>query len=237
VDDDAADSEGDVERKALQAANKCKQLIVADFAPRDIFRFSTFHKIAKELGRKLLITKQDAYLIRKLRAIPQLKDLLPPISDDSILIYKDRKDTGTYRSGDYDTWEREFLPLQNTVRSDYVQQNQSKIIACMSFFDINELIDMKPNSGSIYIESISEPHNEEQEIDVERLNNWLDFFGLRKLHYHSSGHANATDLKSVIQRTQPKRLIPIHSERPELFKDIHSNVTLVQLGQRVDTQK
>jgi mRNA degradation ribonuclease J1/J2 len=59
VDEDSAHSEGDVKRKALEAANKCKQLIVADFAPRDIFRFSTFHKIAKELVGKLLITKQD----------------------------------------------------------------------------------------------------------------------------------------------------------------------------------
>jgi hypothetical protein len=44
-------------------------------------------------------------------------------------------------------------------------------ISCMGFFDISELIDMKTKAGSIYIESTSEPHDEEQEIDVERLNN------------------------------------------------------------------
>jgi len=235
VDDNTTNSEEDVKTKTLEVASKCNKLIVADFAPRDIFRFSTFHQIAKELNRKLLITKQDAYLISELSANKQLRAFLPSISDDSILIYVDRKDTGTYRTADYDTWEREFVTHQNAVRSDYVRKNQGKIIACMSFFDINELIDIKPKSGSIYIESISEPHNEEQEIDVERLNNWLNFFGLKKFHFHSSGHANAIDLKSVIQTVRPKRLIPIHSEQPALFKSMHDNITFVELGHTITT--
>lgn len=235
VDDNTTNSEEDVKTKALEVASKCDKLIVADFAPRDIFRFSTFHQIAKELDRKLLITKQDAYLINELGAIKQLRAFLPSINDDSILIYVDRKDTGTYRTTDYDPWEREFVTHQNAARSDYVRKNQGKIIACMGFFDINELIDIKPKNGSIYIESISEPHNEEQEIDVERLNNWLDFFGLKKFHFHSSGHANAIDLKSVIQTVRPKRLIPIHSEQPALFKSMHDNVTFVELGHTITT--
>jgi len=234
IDDNDRSSEADVKKRTLEVARKCKQLIVADFAPRDVFRLSTFHQIAKELGRKLLITKQDAYLMRELRKTPSLQGLLPSIDDDSILIYVDRKKSGTYRSGDYGTWEREFLTLSNSVRSDYVHDHQGSIIACMGFFDINELIDIKPKKGSIYIESISEPHNEEQEIDVDRLNNWLDFFRLRKFHFHSSGHAGANDLRSMAQTVKPKRLIPIHTEKPRLFTDIHQNVTLVQLGDTID---
>jgi ribonuclease J len=235
VDETTTSSENDVKTKSLQTAGKCKGLIVADFAPRDVFRLSTFHAIAKELGRKLLIMKQDAYLINQLREVPLLGDLLPPIDDASILVYVERKGSGTYRDVDYRTWEREFLSLPNAVQSDYVQKNQSKIMACMGFFDINELIDMGPKAGSIYIESTSEPHNEEQEIDVERLNNWLDFFGLAKFHFHSSGHASATDVKSLIQTAQPKCVIPIHTEQPKLFRGMHTNVRLVQTGQTIDT--
>jgi ribonuclease J len=233
IDDDDRSSEADVKKKVLRVVRKCKQLIVADFAPRDVFRLSTFHQIAKQLGRRLLITKQDAYLVRELRKIPSLQSLLPSIDDDSILIYVDRKRSGTYQSGDYGTWEREFLTLSNSVRSDYVHEHQGSIMACMGFFDINELIDIKPKKGSIYVESISEPHNEEQEIDVERLNNWLDFFGLAKFHFHSSGHACAADLKSIAQKVRPKRLIPIHTEHPAFFREIHDDVTLVKRGQTI----
>ncbi len=233
INDYETSSEEGVKSNALEVASKCNQLIIADFAPRDVFRFSTFHEIAKQLDRRLLITKQDAYLIRELRNIEQLRSVLPPIDDESLLVYVDRKDTGTYRSADYDTWEREFLTMSSAVRANYIHQNQSEIIACMSFFDINELIDIKPREGSIYIESVSEPHNEEQEIDVERLNNWLDFFGLRKFHFHSSGHANATDLQFIVQNVKAKQLIPIHTEHPSLFNDIHDDVNIVRLGETI----
>jgi ribonuclease J len=226
-------SENDVKTRSLEAASKCKGLIVADFAARDLFRFSTFYQVARQLERKLLIMKQDAYLITQLRQVQPLRSLLPPIDDDSILIYVERKGSGTYRDIDYRTWEREFLSLPNSVQSDYVQKNQDKIMACMSFFDINELIDMKPKTGSMYIESTSEPHNEEQEIDVERLNNWLDFFELTKFHFHSSGHASGADLKLVMQTVKPKCLIPIHTEQPKLFGDMHRNVKHVQVGQTI----
>jgi len=236
IDDYATDSEEDVKRRALRVARKCKQLIVADFAPRDVFRFCTFYHIAEDLQRKLLITKQDAYLIREIGKVQSLQGLLPSINDDSILVYVDKKDTGTYRQGDYEVWERELLTLPNAVKSHYVHEHQNQVIACMSFFDINELVDIKPKGGSIYIESISEPHTEEQEIDVERLNNWLDFFGLTKFHFHSSGHADANDLEKIVHKINPRRLIPVHTQRPTVFESVHDNVTLVRLGDTIITQ-
>jgi len=233
IDDNTANTEEDVKENALEVAQRCKKLIIADFAPRDVFRLATFHQIAKEIDRKLLIMKQDAYLIRELRKAPSLQSVLPSIDDNSILVYIDRKDSGTYRSKDYEKWEQEFVGLPNAVKSDYVHQNQAEVIACLGFFDINELIDVRPAKGSIYIESISEPHDEEQQIDLQRLNNWLDFFGLEKSHFHSSGHACATDLKSIAQKAGPRHLIPIHTKQPTLFRQIHDDVTIVQPGQTV----
>jgi len=83
---------------------------------------------------------------------------------------------------------------------------------------------------------MSEPHNEEQEIDVQRLNNWLDFFSLQKYHFHTSGHANTTDLESIVRGVNPKRLIPIHTKEPALFKGLPVNTTTVQLGQKMILQ-
>jgi mRNA degradation ribonuclease J1/J2 len=34
------------------------------------------------------------------------------------------------------------------------------------------------------------------------------------------GHLCGADLKQMIQQINPKYLIPIHTEKPELFKDI-----------------
>ena len=96
-------------------------------------------------------------------------------------------------------------------------------------FDITELIDIRPNPGSVYVHSRSEPHNEEQRIDEERLDNWLRRFDVPRLHAHASGHANYLDLMRMVGDIKPKKLIPIHIERPELFKLIHENVEYPQL--------
>jgi len=99
----------------------------------------------------------------------------------------------------------------------------------LTFFDMNELIDIGPSYGSIYIHSTSEPHNEEQIIDEKRLNHWIDFFGLPKHHFHCSGHASGKEIHKIIQTINPEELMPIHTEQPELFQKMHDNVKMPKL--------
>lgn len=119
--------------------------------------------------------------------------------------------------------------MPNAVDGDFVHRNQGELIVHLGFFDINELIDIRPNPGSVYIQSTSEPHNEEQRIDEERLDNWLRLFDVPRLHAHASGHANYLDLMRMVGDIKPKKLIPIHTEHPKLFKLIHENVEYTQL--------
>jgi len=229
IDEEKSHTEDDVAENANKVISQCKQLVVADFAYKDFHRFMTFYHVAKENDRKIMISKRHAYLLKELRGIPELKTDVPQIDDENILIYVDRRKTGRFEESDYDPWEREFLRMHNAVTPDWVHKNQEKIIACFTFFDINELIDIKPNTGSIYVHSASEPHNEEQTIDEQRLNNWIDFFQLEKHHFHASGHASGTEIRQIIETINPKELIPIHTEQPELFKKIHDNVKMPKL--------
>ena len=48
----------------------------------------------------------------------------------------------------------------------------------------------------------------------EKMNNWLEQFGLERIHAHGSGHASGMDFNEI----KPKALIPIHIEYPSLFK-------------------
>lgn len=43
---------------------------------------------------------------------------------------------------------------------------------------------------------------------------------------HTSGHADAKDLKRLINAVRPKRLIPIHTIVPEKFNDLGIETTL-----------
>jgi len=224
IDERKSGSEELVAEGANKVVSKCKHLVVVDFAYKDLDRFLTFYKVAKENGRKIVVSKRHAFLLEELQNVFALKESIPETNDENILIYIDRKDTGRFVESDYDNWEERFLDMANAVKADWIRENQAEALICLSFFDVNELIDIAPNPGSIYVHSTSEPHNEEQVFDEQRLNNWIDFFSLKKHHFHCSGHADGKEIREMIQTINPKELMPIHTQHPELFKKIHGKV-------------
>ena len=83
---------------------------------------------------------------------------------------------------------------------------------------MNEMVEIQPEPGSVYILSQSEPFNEEMEIDYNKLLNWLEFCGLPLYQVHASGHIKPVQLKQAIAEINPKKLYPIHTERPKLLE-------------------
>jgi ribonuclease J len=122
------------------------------------------------------------------------------------------------------------------VTAPEIQACSDGYILCFSFWDAKNLIDIKPQGG-LYIFSTSEAHNEEQQLDVWRLHNWIEHFGLtpkglprgksrgrkwkipeEEQNLHSSGHASGKELFSLVRSIAPKILVPIHTLKPGLFK-------------------
>jgi ribonuclease J len=103
-----------------------------------------------------------------------------------------------------------------------------------SYWDANELFDLiNPNSHqkTRYISASTEPFNEEMEIDEAKMVNWLDFFNIdydyelknrQKIFVrrHVSGHASKPELKELIEKINPARIIPIHTETPKHFEEM-----------------
>lgn len=79
-----------------------------------------------------------------------------------------------------------------------------------------------PNSKgkARYIHSASEPYTEEQEISQDRVDAWLEHFGMHKFQSHCSGHARGRDLLDTVKEVNAKTLYPIHTEHPEIYQKI-----------------
>jgi ribonuclease J len=228
-------SEQEVMEKGLKAIQGVKGLVIADFSARDADRLLTFLDIARETGRKLVILPKDAYLLKTIRLIePETPDIA---ADDNIVIYQEMT------SSPYpDIWMRKLFAdyADKTVLADDVRKAQDEYILSFSFFDVNELPSIVPETGSMYVYSSSEPHDEEQEIDFRRLTNWLEHFGMgsyglpkekngkweipeSELGMHASGHACGTDLFEIVSRISPDMLIPVHSLHPDKYKKQFEN--------------
>jgi ribonuclease J len=229
----------------LKAVRQAKGLVIADFGARNTERLATFHKIAIETGRKLVIMGKDAYLLDAMHLASEKVPSLGHATD--VLIYKDFKSRVS-------SWEAEIHRRYSDklILSSYVREHAGDIILCFSFWDSLDLIDIAPKGG-IYIYSSSEVFDEEGATDMRRLTNWIAHFGIRGIGlpreelnwairedekgYHSSGHACGADLLNLIRQINPKILIPIHTEDPNYFvqnlKDTSIEVRVPTEGQEM----
>jgi ribonuclease J len=162
-----------------------------------------------------------------LKQLEGTDDTVPSLGDESITIYIDRKGWGLITKPDYpgsiaeqeySSWEREFLSYSNRVTCNDIHRHQSDFIVRIDFFDLTDLINIRPYDGSCYIRSVTEPFDDEGEIEKGRVENWLKYFGLYPYEQiHASGHASGPEIKQLIEDINPKLVFPVHTEHPELF--------------------
>ncbi|MEW6095283.1 MAG: MBL fold metallo-hydrolase [bacterium] len=241
IEEEPGLSEEDVKEQALELISNTDKLAFVTFGGRDLDRMYTFYQVAKENNRNLVITTKQTYLLELLSQYPHHDFPIVPL--DEVLIYISRKKDGIYQEKDYDKWERKYLSYSNVINASDVNREQAKIIMSLDFFQINELIDIQPAPGAYYIHSISEPFNEEMEIDAKILDNWLKHFRFTKSpmndkhHYyyqiHASGHASGQELKELIQQINPAQLFPIHTQRPDLFQEMGVEMVKVEYGKKI----
>jgi len=234
--DDTNVSEREVYENAKAIVEDAKGLVVADFSSRNFERLNIFKKIADKSGRELVITPKVAYLLHALKLVDGVDRL------DGLKIYENFKAT-------MQKWEQ--VVIMDNYSDLYtspleIRKNQENYILCFSFYDLPHLIDIMPNGGT-YIYSSSEAYGEEQEFSFLRLWNWLQYFGFEVHGFridmngnlifdgglHASGHISRKELIEVIEKIDPDRIIPVHTENPMWFAENFENTVVVKDGETV----
>ena len=224
-----------VKERAGEVISKTKGLVIADFSIRDVNRCLTFYNLAKENSRKFVISLKDAYLMN---AMHEIGMPVPAITDENIFIYLKKKKSGTYIDKDYsERWIKKIMQMRGvkTVKASDIRKQENAFVMVMRYWDLQELIDLRPSSESKYIHSSSEAHTEEQEIDEWRMDNWLKLFNLYpRVHIHASGHARKEDLFKIVSDINPKIIIPVHTEHPEEYVyEFGNKVKIVNEGESI----
>ena len=246
-------SEQEVEDKALEEVQKTHGLVIADFGMKDLDRLMTVQRVARETGRRLAILPRDAYIVRLAQeaGYPTID-----LEDPNLVLYVKRAGSGTYDKGDIKRdwiwstllrfsggdWDSADPKARHDATEDVlhgscprvvsagkVAAHQSDYLLSLGYWDIQELCDLHPEPGSLYIHSSAEAFNEEMSWSQERLARWLDLSGMNSVHIHASGHAPPEDLFRIVEELAPTHVYPIHTEHAERyieqFGDIVSLVT------------
>ncbi|MBC7228604.1 MAG: MBL fold metallo-hydrolase [Thermoflexales bacterium] len=226
-------TEGEVHERCLRAVREATgQLVVADFAPRNVERLKTFLEIAQQTGRCLVIQPKDAYLLSAMRlAEPQA---VPDLSTEPHLaLYEDPKS----RQNEWEKVTRQAYGEKLVGPAQIRNRPGDYILAC-SLWDMADLLDLEylleKRPGGVYIYSNSKAYDEEQKIDLARLWNWIEHFGMRPVGlrrdsrtgevdvepgYHASGHASGPELIQFVREVRPRLLIPVHTECPQRWQE------------------
>lgn len=228
TEESTTESEELVYNKSNNVVSRRNNIIFADFNFKDVDRVRTFYNVARENGRKLVVKIKDCYYLKYLSQDPTLD--IPNFDDEDIVIYKPKQRSGTYQSSDYYGEDRVFAGLPNAKTAGEISLEPHKYLCALGYFSFNVLIDMKPKNGTVYIHSASEPYNEEQVLSQERVDNWLDRFGMTKFQIHCSGHAKGEDLLNAVKEIDAKMLYPIHTEHPTEYIKATNKMTIVEEG-------
>jgi ribonuclease J len=235
--DHSATTEGEVLDNLHSFYRTAQGLVIADFGPRNVVRLLSFLEASTQVGRRLVITAKDAFLLEALRLADS--SIPDPLHDPRIAIYYKRRSKPS-------NWEEDLRQRSNFPEggcwalSEQIAASPQDYTVCFSYFDLQELIDIDPQGGS-YILSSCEPINEEMEVDEKRLMAWVNQFRLTprgaltdERGFHASGHIDGAGLIRMIETVQPRALIPVHTEQPEFFQQHFGNLMKVILPVKGD---
>ncbi|MGB9683244.1 MAG: ribonuclease J [bacterium] len=217
-----------------EVKNNSRRLIIADFPLRHLERFHTFLKIAKDQMRFLVVLPKD-YLLLKALALVNSEWKLEENFFHYLRIFHQGK--GEWKGLEGRLLRGELfndVPIENLIITPQeIEKNKGQFILNLGYFEFPNLLDFTSETldGAIYIHSNSEAYTEEQNIDFNRLLNWLEFFhivpkGIRKENgkltfdntYHASGHISPMALEELIEELNPTFIVPIHTLVPEWFE-------------------
>ena len=232
-------TEDDVQQRFAELLQQNKgRLVSANFSMTHLERMKRFWQAARECGRQVVINPKDLYLLHAWRESGY--DL--PLDDSSLRLYQG---VGKPPS---ESWEKALHERYSNlcITAQQIARHSDEYLLCFGYFDLNELPYLKVTDG-LWIQSFSEPMTEEQRIDDQRLNRWLQRFGFTRypaqgdaddesVPLHVSGHASAEELARVIETICPKTLIPVHTTEPGLFIERFSgisNVVIPEIGKEI----
>jgi ribonuclease J len=231
-------TEEQVKERISKEIARTEGIVLANWPMRDTDRMTSFFAAAIENGRKLVLSTKQAKLLEKLA---EVTSDVPKLTDKNIRIFLTRKNWGLIdrddlpdpklKNEDYDEWERSYMEHPNMVDYNELRDNPTEYVVRTDFFDMSELLDLKPNEKSKFIRSTCEPFDDKMEFNERIIEAWLDHYKIKRSGtIHCSGHAPGSDLEKIIEEIGPKTIIPIHTDKPAKFEELNIRCVLPNLN-------
>lgn len=245
IEETEPDNEKEVQQNIQDLISETEELVMVSFAWKDLERYETIRDAAISEGRIPVFDPRLAYTLARFdRDIYDEGASVFVERCESMIYSEDDYKKAKHKAGlmDYDLWDSkkdtrktDTCHLEKGVYAYDLYNDPNAYVLHLDFYRFKNLLDIQPSPGSVYVRAQCEPYNKRMELSNERLYRWLKHFKInpenecRPYQYHASGHACGPDILTFIEQVKPKNVIPIHTEKPEAFKELPMTVTVPEI--------
>ena len=132
--------------------------------------------------------------------------------------------------------------MEKGISAIELSENPSSYVLHLDYFRFKNILDFDLPEGSVFVRAQCEPFNPKMELSRDRLLRWLKHFKInvkndcKPYQIHASGHASGPEIQEMIDKIKPKILVPIHTEKPNLFRNPAGEVYKPKKGAEVNLQ-
>lgn len=213
--------ESTIEEKIKEVCHSTANLVMGYCSGQNIDRIVSFYRAAKKSGRMLVV---DIYTAHILKVAGETAKIPVPGKFSAVKVYYPRRlSTKVANAGNVQLLY-EFQPFK-IVRNE-ISENREKILMLVRPSVKSELGKIDNLDGSKLIYSMwsgyrSQPY-------VSNFIEWLQSNGCQIIDIHTSGHATLETLRQVIENIRPVSIIPVHTEKPEIYAKLFQNTILTK---------
>jgi len=221
-------SETDIEQKIVDLAEKTDNIVFIYSSSQNIDRLVSVYRAAIRTHRLLVIDVYTALILDTLHSFATLP--YPSKKFPGIRVFypywlcerlaKQGKREMMYRFKDY------------KITKEEISANLNEIIMLVRPSMVTDLNRIDGLDGASLVYSLWEGYLEEPY--VKNFMNYMNKRGVSWHSIHTSGHATVEALKKMVNRLQPKMVIPIHTVVPKEYGKYFNKVRVAEDGEVVE---
>ncbi|MCL2249100.1 MAG: MBL fold metallo-hydrolase [Oscillospiraceae bacterium] len=220
--DELTISEDELEGQIVEQIKNQSGITLFQSSSQNIDRIVSFYRATLQLGKTFVVDVYTANILHELHA---LGNKIPYPSYDKLKVFYPYFLTQKIFDKIGAEYAKRFSAFH--IPKEKVESMQNEIVMLVRPSMKIDLSKCNLNNGT-FIYSMWEGYREKHyQQDFEK---WLVERGFRITHKHTSGHAKISDIRRLIDGLDPKKIVPIHTLKPDAFFEYSDKAELHKDG-------
>ena len=219
--DGAATTEQQLEQQLFGLIVGAPSLVLALLSPQHLDRLLGFYRATQQAGRTFVIDFYAAFVMHLLHKEPGVPD---PAHASDLRIYFPESQRKVPKV------ESRLIHRQIAL-ADVLARPARHVLLTRPTMLARDLGNVVPR-GTRGVYSMWRGYLERD--DWQKAQRTIAAAGGDFVACHTSGHATVPDLVKLIRDLNPRRIVPIHTERPEALKELVSGVEVAKDGETIE---